>query len=94
MSIRKETSHFALLLPPCEIIRFHGQLLDSAVLYDNWDAVMLHTEKNLKEYLDNDDGVFVLLRTLTRTEEQAFTNDYHVVNVIGNKAIVSNSPDA
>ncbi|MGB5706308.1 MAG: glycosyltransferase family 39 protein [Arenicellales bacterium] len=81
------------LLPPGEKFRFYGQLLDSAVFYAQRDAVVLKTEQELNEYLADENRVYVLVRSRARTEEDAFKDDYHVLKVIGNKAIVSNKPD-
>jgi len=81
------------LLPPGEKFRFYGQLLDSAVFYAQRDAVVLRNKWELNEYLADENRVYVLVRSRARTEEDAFKGDYHVLKVIGNKAIVSNKPD-
>lgn len=81
------------LLPPKEKLRFHGyQFLDSAIYYTRRDAVELHYDTHFEEYLASDERVYVLVRSRARTEEEAFKGNYHVVKVIGNKAIVSNRP--
>jgi hypothetical protein len=80
------------LLPEQEGFRFHGQMLDSAMFYADRNAAMLVTEDDLSRFLDSDRQVFALVRTRARKEEDAFQGDYHIVRVIGNKAIVSNRP--
>ena len=73
---------------------FSGYLADIWDIHEGMHAVMLHTENDLKEFLDDDDRAFMLVRTRARIEEYAFTDDYHVVKVIGNKAIISSRPDS
>ena len=80
------------MLPPGESFHFHGQLLDSAMFYAERDAIMLHTEEELNAYLASEERVFVLVRTRARSESDSFAGDYHVIKVVGNKAIVSNRP--
>ena len=79
-------------LPPGQRFRFYGQLLDSAMFYADRGAVILHDEAALEDYLASGERVFVLVRSRARTAEDAFTGNYHVISVTGNKAIVSNRP--
>jgi 4-amino-4-deoxy-L-arabinose transferase-like glycosyltransferase len=80
-------------LPPGEKFRFYGQLLDSAIFYADRSGMMLQSEQELNRYLASDERVFVLVRERARRAEDAFPGDYRIIEVIGNKAIVSNQPD-
>ena len=72
---------------------FFGQLQDSAIFYADRNAVMLHSDEELAQHLQSDERVFALVRTRAREAENAFTGDYEIIEVVGNKAIVSNQPD-
>lgn len=80
------------VLPAGDRFVFHGQTLDSAMFYADREGIYLRTKEELNDYLDSEDRVFAIVRTRARTAEDSFTGDYHVVKIIGNKAIVSNRP--
>ena len=80
-------------MPETEKIHFYGQMLDSAMYYADRDAVMLHDEEELVQYLASPERVFALVRTRARKQEDAFQGDYFIISIVGNKAIVSNRPD-
>ncbi|MGB5275979.1 MAG: glycosyltransferase family 39 protein [Gammaproteobacteria bacterium] len=82
------------LLPAGEKIRFYGHHhFDSAVFYTRRDTLELRTEEQLEAHLASDERRYALVQTRARTEKDAFKGNYHVIKVIGNKAIVSNRPD-
>ena len=80
-------------LPEDAKFYFSGQMLDSAIFYADRNAVMLHTDEEMIEYMQSDERVYALVRTRAREQKDAFTGDYEIIEVIGNKAIVSNQPD-
>jgi 4-amino-4-deoxy-L-arabinose transferase-like glycosyltransferase len=81
------------ILPEGEIIVFYGQLLDSSMFYTRRDGLKLRNEDELNAYLDSPERRYVVVRERVRTAAEAFQGDYHVLQTIGNKAIVSNQPD-
>jgi len=80
------------MLAPGEKLYSAGQLLDSAMFYTGREAVKLQSEAELHDYLDTEERRFVIVRSRARSSDAAFKGDYHVLKVVGNKAIVSNQP--
>lgn len=79
-------------LPEGEALRVHGRLLDSAAFYTSRKIELLYTEEELYDFLSSPERRYVVLRHRARIAGEAFAGEYHVVQVIGNKAIVSNQP--
>lgn len=83
------------LLPPGEKFRYLGhKAMDTTVFYSRRQGIAFATEQQLEQYLDTEQRVYALVQTDARTESEAFKGNYHVIKIIGNKAIVSNMADA
>lgn len=80
------------LLPPGEKMVFFGQMLDSAVFYTGREAIFLRAPDALQEYLSTDEVALAILRSRTRNPAEGMQGNFHIIEVIGNKAIISNHP--
>jgi 4-amino-4-deoxy-L-arabinose transferase-like glycosyltransferase len=80
------------LLPAGEKFWFLGHHLDSAVFYSRREGVEVYSVGQLEAYLESEERRYALVLTRARTEDEAFKGNYHILKVIGNKAIVSNQP--
>lgn len=80
------------LLDPGEKMVFHGQMLDSALFYTGREAIVLPSENALQEFLSTDEVAFAIVRSRTPDPATGLQGKFHVIEVIGNKAIISNRP--
>lgn len=82
------------LLPPEEKFLYLGHhIMGTARFYTGRDGVEVYNDWHLDQFLKNKERVYALVQTRARSETDAFQGNYHVIKVIGNKAIVSNRPD-
>jgi 4-amino-4-deoxy-L-arabinose transferase-like glycosyltransferase len=76
-----------------EPIYFYGRLPDSAMFYTNRNAIMLETKESLRQHMTREERVFVLVRTRNGFWDDTPRDDYFVLAIVANKAIISNQAD-
>lgn len=77
-----------------EPIHYYGRLPDAAMFYIRRDAVQLESEKSLADFMAKEQRVYALVRTRNGFWDDTPRDEYHVVETLANKVIISNQSDA